>query len=143
MTDSSAPVTERRYVLPLILVTSLFFLWALGAPNRLNRQARILLSSEREGLFLSAASSWEITVKFALGKLTLPEPPAKYIPMWMQNWGIHSLDISHRHALAIADLPSHHQDPFDRMLICQAIARGMTILTSDDEITQYPVLTSW
>ena len=115
------------------------FLWALGAPNRLNRQARILLSSEREGLFLSAASSWEITVKFALGKLTLPEPPAKYIPMWMQNWGIHSLDISHRHALAIGDLPSHHQDPFDRILIAQARLEGMVLLTADRVFEKYAV----
>ena len=104
------------------------FLWALAAPSKLNRRARELLSNQREGLFLSAASAWEISVKFGLGKLELPEPPTKCIPKWMLSWGIHALEISHLHALAVGELPSHHQDPFDRMLIVQATMEGMVLL---------------
>lgn len=70
------------------LLDTSVFLWALAAPGKLNRRARNLLSNEREGLFLSAASSWEISPKFGLGKLELPEPPVKYVPKWMLNWGI-------------------------------------------------------
>lgn len=119
------------------------FLWALAVPDKLNRRARELLSNEREGLFLSAASSWEISVKFGLGKLTLPEPPAKYIPTWMLNWGIRALDISHLHALTVSDLPLHHQDPFDRILIVQARIEQMVLLTADRVFEKYPVQTFW
>ncbi|MGA8871649.1 MAG: type II toxin-antitoxin system VapC family toxin [Candidatus Acidiferrales bacterium] len=110
------------------------FFWALAIPSKLNRQARDLLSNKREGLFLSAASSWEISLKFELGKLELPEPPVKYIPKWMLNWGIRGLDISHLHALAVGDLPLRHQDPFDRILIVQAVTEGMVLLTADRNV---------
>jgi len=119
------------------------FLWALGAPNKLNRRARELLTGAREGLFFSAASSWEISVKFALGKLTLPEPRARYVPTWMLHWGIRALDISHLHALAVGDLPSHHQDPFDRILIVQARMEEMVLLTADRVFEKYAVKTFW
>jgi PIN domain nuclease of toxin-antitoxin system len=119
------------------------FLWALAVPNKLNRRARELLSNEREGLFLSAASSWEISVKFGLGKLVLPEPPTRYVPAWMRKWGIRPLDISHLHALAVSDLPMHHQDPFDRILIVQARMEEMVLLTADRIIEKYPVRTLW
>jgi len=125
------------------LLDTSVFLWALAAPEKLNRRARDLLSNEREGLFLSAASSWEISVKFGLGKLELPEAPAKYIPKWMSNWGIHALDISHLHALAVGELPPHHQDPFDRMLIVQAVTEGMVLLTADRMFARYSVKTIW
>src|SRR5260370_16475892 len=101
------------------LLDTVVLLWALAVPNKLNRRARELLSKEREGLFLSAARSWEISVKFGLGKLELPEPPAKYIPTWMLNWGIRALDISHLHALRVTNLPPHHHNPFYRFPIVQ------------------------
>ena len=102
-----------------------------------------MLSNERDGLFLLAASSWEISVKVCLGKLTLPETAAKYIPTWMLNWGIRALDISHLHALAVGDLPLHHQDPFDRILIAQARMEEMVLLTADRMIEKYSVKTFW
>ncbi|MFZ0979700.1 MAG: type II toxin-antitoxin system VapC family toxin [Candidatus Acidiferrales bacterium] len=125
------------------LLDTSIFLWALAAPGKLNRRARSLLSNEREGLFLSAASSWEISLKFGLGKLELPEPPAKYVPKWMLNWGIRALDISHLHALAVGDLPAHHQDPFDRILIVQAVTEDMVLLTADRMFEKYPVEMIW
>ena len=125
------------------LLDTSVFLWALARPSKLNRQARDLLSNEREGLFLSAASSWEISLKFRLGKLELPEPPAKYVPKWMLNWGISGLDISHLHALAVGELPLHHQDPFDRILIVQAVTEEMVLLTADRMFQKYSVKTVW
>jgi PIN domain nuclease of toxin-antitoxin system len=125
-----------------LLDTSVFLL-ALAAPERLNRRARDLLANERAGLFLSAASSWEIGVKFALGKLSLPEPPARYVPTWMLRWEIQGLDFSHGHALSAAELPPHHQDPFDRMLIAQALTEEMQLATADRLFEKYPVKLFW
>jgi len=125
------------------LLDTSVFLWALAVPSKLNRQARDVLSNEREGLFLSAASSWEISLKFGLGKLELPEPPVKYVPKWMLNWGIRGLDISHLHALAVGDLPLRHQDPFDRILIVQAVTEEMVLLTADRMFEKYSVETLW
>ena len=125
------------------LLDTSVFLRALAAPDRLNRRARELLSSARAGLFLSAASSWEIGVKFALGKLDLPEPPARCVPVWMVRWGIQGLDISHRHALSAGELPAHHQDPFDRVLIAQAMEEGMAVATADRQFERYDVELFW
>ena len=125
------------------LLDTSVFLWALASPERLNRRARDVLSSEREGLFLSAASSWEISVKYMLGKLELPEPPAQYIPAWIGRWGIHPLDITHFHALAVSGLPPHHQDPFDRILVAQANLEQMVLLTADRMFEKYSVKLFW
>ena len=125
------------------LLDTSVFLWALAAPSKLNRRARQLLLNQREGLFLSAASAWEISVKFGLGKLELHEIPAKCVPTWMLNWGIRALEISHLHALAVGDLPFHHQDPFDRMLIVQATMEEMVLLTADRMFEKYSVETLW
>jgi PIN domain nuclease of toxin-antitoxin system len=119
------------------------FLLALSAPDKLNRHARELVSGERSGMFLSAASSWEIAVKYALRKLDLPEPPARYVPTRMFKWGIQPLEITHSHALSAGELPAYHQDPFDRMLIAQAIAEQMTLATSDQLFERYDVKLFW
>ncbi|MGC2419864.1 MAG: type II toxin-antitoxin system VapC family toxin [Candidatus Acidiferrales bacterium] len=73
----------------------------------------------------------------------IPETPAKYVPKWMLNWGIRGLDISHLHALAVGDLPLHHQDPFDRILIVQAVTEGMVLLTADRAFEKYSVKSLW
>jgi len=125
------------------LLDTSVFLWALAAPGKLNRRARQLLSNQREGLFLSAASAWEIGLKFGLGKLELPEPLTKCVPKWMLSSGIRALDISHLHALAVGDLPFHHQDPFDRMLIVQATMEEMVLLTADRMFEKYGVEMLW
>jgi len=119
------------------------FLSALAAPDRLNRRARELLSSRQTGLFLSAASSWEIGVKYALGKLDLPEVPMRFVPAWMAKWNLQGLEISHRHALSAGELPPHHQDPFDRMLIAQAIGEEMALATADRTFDRYAVKLFW
>ena len=78
-------------------------------------------------MFLSAVSSWEIAIKSAVGKLRLPEPPESYVPRRMAQQGLRPLTVSHPHALAVSALPSHHRDPFDRLLIAQAKLEDMTL----------------
>jgi len=128
--------------LRFLLDTSIF-LWGPTNPERLNRRAQEILGSGREDLSLSAASVWEIAIKYQLGKLRLPEPPVVYIPSRLGVSGIRALEITHLHAMNAGELPLHHQDPFDRMLIAQARLEGMTLLTADRVFEKYAVEMIW
>jgi PIN domain nuclease of toxin-antitoxin system len=88
-------------------------------------------------------SSWEIAIKFALGKLVLPEPPQKFVPSRMTRHGITGIAFEHTDALAVAMLPDLHDDPFDRALIAQALERDLAIITSDDRFESYGVIVEW
>jgi PIN domain nuclease of toxin-antitoxin system len=121
------------------LLDTTVFLWSNGAPEKLNRQATALLSSGLSEVYLSAASSWEIAIKFALRSLKLPAPPSKFIPDALRILSIRSLEISHFHSVAAGALPQHHRDPFDRMLIAQACSEEMVLLTADDVFAKYDV----
>ena len=90
-------------------------------------------------ILLSAASSWEISIKWALGKLPLPAPPARWVPDRMQRTAVTPLPVTHGHALGVALLPKHHNDPFDRMLIAQAIAERSSLMTADPLFSLYDV----
>jgi len=125
------------------LLDSAVLLWAKANPERLNRRASTILEDEEEELVLSAASVWEISVKYHAGRLSLHEPPAVLIPRWMQERGIQALEIAHAHGFAAAGLPKVHQDPFDRMLIAQALLEGMTLLTADRIFEKYDVAMLW
>jgi PIN domain nuclease of toxin-antitoxin system len=115
------------------------FLWGAGTPDKLNKQATRLLSSVASEVYLSAASSWEIAIKFALGSLPLPKPPSQFIPQAMRVMSLRSLDITHTHSIAADELPRHHRDPFDRMLIAQAQSEMMVLLTADATFRRYDV----
>lgn len=117
------------------------FLLARASPHKLNRRARQLILQKREDLFLSAVSSWEISIKYGLGRLRLPVPPAQYVPASLADWAIEGLEITHRHALAAGELPWHHHDPFDRMLIAQAQLEQLVLLTTDRIFEKYDVKT--
>jgi PIN domain nuclease of toxin-antitoxin system len=119
------------------------FLWSLGSVSRLNQKAQELLAENTEKFYLSAASSWEITVKVALGKFRLPDPPQRYVPERMAMQGIQALSVTHAHALGVSELPNHHKDPFDRLLIAQARSEGMVLMTADTMCAQYPVEILW
>ena len=82
-----------------------------------------------------------MAIKYAIGKLPLPQPPAIYIPDRMRLNQVQQLAITHAHAVAVAELPPHHRDPFDRILVAQAQLEGMTLITSDTSIEQYDVST--
>jgi len=116
------------------------FLWLLAEPERLGAQVQSLEDPDNE-LFLSAASSWEIAIKSKLGRLELPDDPQRYVPDSMRAIGVDPLSIDHSHALAVSDLPPHHRDPFDRLLVAQARALRMPIVTADTHIALYDVET--
>lgn len=111
----------------------------LADPDRIRPDLAAELRTGQTRLLLSAASSWEIAIKWAVGRLTLPEPPATYIPSRMQRTNVEPLAVSHSHALQVATLPRHHRDPFDRLLIAQAQLEGMPILTVDRALDDYDV----
>lgn len=108
-------------------------------PERLSSAALKFLSADSEALYFSAASSLEIVIKYSLGKLTLPAPPPEFIPKLMSEMNLISLDISSSHALGVGKLPWHHRDPFDRLLIAQAQAESLIMLTLDKQFAKYEV----
>ncbi|HTV12976.1 MAG TPA: type II toxin-antitoxin system VapC family toxin [Acidimicrobiales bacterium] len=123
-----------------LLLDTHVFLWLLAEPERLGRH---LASVEGAGndLLVSAASSWEIAIKVRLGRLSLPDDPKRYVPDRMRALGAEPLPVEHAHALAVADLPMLHRDPFDRVLVAQARHLELTIVTADADIARYDVRT--
>jgi PIN domain nuclease of toxin-antitoxin system len=95
---------------------------------------RELLADPANTLLVSAASSWEIAIKCRLGRLPLPQPPAEYVPDRMRVSGVTSLPIEHMHALRVADLPDHHDDPFDRLIVAQAQELRIPVVTADAQL---------
>jgi PIN domain nuclease of toxin-antitoxin system len=126
-----------------LLLDTCTFLWALsGEPPLPGRVAAMVQDPDNE-VFLSAASAWEIAIKYAAGKLRLPEDPARFVPAMRAERGFTALAVDEEAALHIAKLPLLHGDPFDRLLVSQAIVHGMTIVTPDPIISRYPARTMW
>jgi PIN domain nuclease of toxin-antitoxin system len=123
-----------------LLLDTHVFLWLQIEPERLGSRLALVEHRRNERL-LSAVSSWEIAIKHGLGRLPLPEPPQRYVPSRMRAIGARALPIEHGHALAVAALEPLHKDPFDRLLVAQAKALDIAILTADAAIAQYPVRT--
>ncbi len=121
-----------------LLLDTHIFLWLQTAPERLGERLG-LVEDQRNDLFVSAASSWEIAIKYQLGKLPLPEPPERYVPARLLAIGAQALAVEHPHALAVSTLPALHRDPFDRLLVAQATLLDLTLLTADPAVAQYPV----
>lgn len=114
------------------------FLWLQTEPERLGGRLRELEDPSTE-LLVSAASAWEIAIKHALGRLELPEPPEQYVPARVRAINAQPLAIEMSHACAVASLPPHHRDPFDRVLVAQSAALGVPLVTADRELERYPV----
>lgn len=126
-----------------VLLDTCTALWIAIDAAKLSKRARELFQDPVNEVFLSAVSTWEISLKYALGKLPLPEPPDIVVPEIRRHGRMESLPLGEDATLQLFRLPALHRDPFDRMLICQAIVGGMTIVTPDDEIRRYPVPTAW
>ena len=124
-----------------ILLDTHSWLWMASSPERLSAGARALVEASDNELYLSAASAWEIAIKHALGKLRLPEPPARYVPSRLDTLRVGALPIELGHALRVSALPAHHRDPFDRLLIAQSQLERLPILTSDPAFALYDVET--
>ena len=126
-----------------LLLDTCTFLWAVSDQARLSEACRQQLVDPANEAFLSTVSAWEICVKQKSGGVTLAEPPERFIPKYRAMHGISELALDEPSVLQLTRLPAIHKDPFDRMLVCQAIVHGMTILTPDPLILQYPARTAW
>lgn len=126
-----------------LLVDTHVWLWLQTEPHRLDDAVLGLLADTGNDLLLSAASAWEVAIKYALGKLALPEVPERYVPERMRRSATTALAITHEHALAVADLPPHHRDPFDRLLVAQARLDDLDIVTADPAFAAYDVAVRW
>lgn len=122
-----------------LLLDTHVWLCAVTRPERLGEEARRVLADENNTLLLSAASSWEIAIKYALGKLPLPEPPESFVPPRLVRDGITPIAVDHTHALRVAALPPHHKDPFDRLLVAQAQLLDVPLVTADPLLDPYDI----
>ena len=126
-----------------LLLDACSFLWITTAQAELSATARTAFEDESNETYLSVVSAWEIAIKNGLKNLTLPEPAQFFLRRARILHKIESLNLDEEAILQLPHLPPLHRDQFDRMLICQAIAEGMAILTPDELIRQYPVRTIW
>jgi PIN domain nuclease of toxin-antitoxin system len=126
-----------------ILLDTHCWLWLQVSPERFGPETLALLSNPATELLLSAASSWEIAIKYALGKLPLPEPPSAYVPSRMAANGVLGLPVQHVHALRVAELPHHHRDPFDRLIVAQAVVAKAPLITRDRTIHRHSAVAWW
>ena len=126
-----------------LLLDTQTWLLMVADPDRLAKRARRLLQRGDSELFFSAASAWEIAIKWSLGKLELPADPVEYVPSRIDQTGVMALAIRPAHALQVARLPPHHRDPFDRLLIAQAHVEDLVLLTGDRQIAPYDIRIEW
>jgi PIN domain nuclease of toxin-antitoxin system len=119
------------------------FLWSVSEPGRLTRQARQIIEDAGNQIVMSHVSAWEIVIKFNLGKLKLPERPSKFIPQQLAIASMTMLSIDLRHIFKSTDLPLLHKDPFDRLLVAQALVEGIPIISSDAMLQRYDVDVIW
>jgi PIN domain nuclease of toxin-antitoxin system len=126
-----------------LLLDTCTFLWLAADAVVLSARAREIFQDPANDVYLSSVAAWEIAVKYALGRLPLPARPERFVPEQREAHGILALPLDEESVLQAHRLPGLHRDPFDRMLICQAIVHGMTIVTPDPLVSQYPVRTRW
>lgn len=122
-----------------LLLDTHIFLWFISGDNRLPVMMRDNIRDRDNEIYLSVVSIWEAIVKHQIGKLPLPEPPESYLPAQRERHQISSLSLDEVSVSQLAKLPALHRDPFDRMLICQALAHQLTIATVDEAVRAYPV----
>ena len=118
-------------------------LWWITADKRLSTKAKELIKSHRNTIYWSAASSWEVSIKYALGKLSFDEPPEDLLPSELNKNHIETLPILNEHAFLAGRLPEHHKDPFDRMLIAQARIESFGVISNDSKYQLYDVDVFW
>lgn len=118
-------------------------LWWLNDDSRISERAREVFTAEESDLLFSAASGWEMAIKVNLGNLHVEGPLGPYLAKHLADVAVEVLPVSLRHAVGVADLPNHHRDPFDRLIVAQALAEGVPVLTADPLVMRYPVETIW
>ncbi|MDP3333071.1 MAG: type II toxin-antitoxin system VapC family toxin [Methylococcaceae bacterium] len=126
-----------------VLLDTCAFLWLTTDAPELSDKAKALFQNTDNSVYLSSVSVWEIIVKHQLGKLPLPSSAEDFIKQQCEKHFIDYLALDEKAVFQLSRLPNYHRDPFDRMLVCQAIANDLTVLTSDKLIIQYPVSSVW
>ena len=124
-----------------LLLDTQAFLWWVGDDPRLSRRARRAITES--SCLLSVASCWEIAIKAGLGKLEIPRPIDRFLQQQLEVNGFSLLPASLEHVSAVADLPSHHRDPFDRLLAAQARREDLSIVSADPVFRKYGVKRVW
>lgn len=126
----------------LLLDTHAFIWWATD-DERISPGARSAIADPGTEVLLSAVTGWEIAIKAALGRLELSEPPRALVHAQIARNGYRPLDVTLEHALGVAELPPHHDDPFDRLLVSQARAEGLALVSRDSPFARYDVPVLW
>lgn len=122
-----------------LLLDTHVFLWYIAGDARLPRAWLAILRDPANAVYLSAVSVWDASIKFHLGKLPLPAPPERYLPEQRQRHAVASLPLAETDLAPLETLPVLHRDPFDRLLVSQALANGLTMVTVDAAVRAYPV----
>lgn len=122
-----------------MLLDTHVWLWSVSDESRLSREALAAIQDAENDLFLSVASAWEIAIKVGRGRLRLPAAPGSYVPMALERTGVTLLGIDLSHVTRVADLPPHHRDPFDRLLVAQAQLEALTLVSADPKLAAYEV----
>ena len=122
-----------------ILLDTHVFLWYISGDQRLPIWMRDAVRASENDVYLSVVSLWEAIIKYQLGKLPLPESPERYLPVQRDQHQISSLSLDESSVSRLAELPPIHRDPFDRIMICQAMELGLTIATVDGQVRAYSV----
>ncbi len=122
-----------------ILIDTNIFLWLFGFSSRISADVESLLKNKNNEIYFSAASVWEIAIKYSSGKLQLPDKPEIFVPDRMKRANFKPLEIKFPHTLAVANLPQIHKDPFDRLIIAQAQTENLTLLSADGIFARYNV----
>jgi len=118
-------------------------LWWITSDKRLSTKAKGLIRSHRNTIYWSVASSWEVSIKYALGRLSFDEPPENLLPSELNRNHIETLPILNEHAFLAGQLPAHHKDPFDRMLVAQARIESLGVISNDSKYQLYDVDVFW
>jgi PIN domain nuclease of toxin-antitoxin system len=120
-----------------LLLDTHIFLWFITGSNQLSTTFRYSIQDPNNTVYLSVVSLWECIIKYQLGKFPLPESPEIYLPKQREQHQIDSLNVDEASVAQLITLPSLHRDPFDRLLICQALQHNLTIVTADAAVMAY------
>ena len=126
-----------------LLLDTHAFLWFIAADTSLSQTARQAIEDPANTCWLSVASLWEMTIKVGLGRLTVPLPIQRLVREHVLGNGIQALHLQPEHLDQLRLLPTHHKDPFDRLLIAQSITENMTLLSKDRHFSSYPIAVLW
>ncbi len=126
-----------------VLIDSHVFLWLGSDDERLPPEVRDLLADRRTRVVVSVATTWELTVKVLAGRLRLPQEPEVHFAEYLSDYASEIMAIEQRHVDALPGLPAIHADPFDRMLVAQALVEDLDLVTGDEILQSYPIRTIW